>query len=120
MSFLSLLLSSWHNSNEIKMNNDTASVVLFCIIRRTKTDEKGTEYLLMPKIGYEPSFPATKYRKNEDLYTALSRIMTGDLNLDENSFFPETELADAEKPERKQSITPDLKKTIIYILSKYL
>jgi len=74
------------------MNNETASVVLFCIIRRTNADEEGTEYLLMPKIGCQPSFPATKYRKNEDLYSALSRIMTGDLNLDEDSFFPETEL----------------------------
>jgi len=74
------------------MNNDTASVVLFCIIRRTKADEEGTEYLLMPKVRYEPSFPATKYRKNEDLFTALERIMTGDLNLDKNSFYPETEL----------------------------
>ena len=46
----------------------------------------------MRKIGYKPSFPATKYRKNEDLYTALERIITGDLTLDHNTFFPETEL----------------------------
>jgi len=46
----------------------------------------------MPKIGYKPSFPATKYRNNEDLYNALSRIMTGNLGLSENSFFPETGL----------------------------
>lgn len=46
----------------------------------------------MPKIGYKPSFPATKFRNNEDLYKALERIITGDLNLDENAFYPETEL----------------------------
>ncbi len=46
----------------------------------------------MPKIAYKPSFPATKFRNNEDLYNALGRIITGDLNLDENAFFPETEL----------------------------
>jgi hypothetical protein len=46
----------------------------------------------MPKIGYQISFPATKYRNNEDLYTALERIITGDLYLDQDSFFPETEL----------------------------
>ncbi len=72
--------------------DNISSVVLFCIIRRIREPNGEAEYLLMPKIGYQPSFPATKYRKNEDLYTALSRIMTGDLNFEENSFFPETEL----------------------------
>ena len=69
-----------------------ASVVLFCIIRRIRKNNSEIEYLLMPKIGYQPSFPATKYRKNENLYIALERIIVGDLNLDQNSFFPETEL----------------------------
>jgi hypothetical protein len=46
----------------------------------------------MPKIACKPSFPATKFRNNEDLYNALGRIITGDLNLDENAFYPETEL----------------------------
>ena len=72
--------------------DNNSSVVLFCIIKRTREKSDETEYLLMPKIGAQPSFPATKYRKNEDLYTALDRIITEDLTLDQNSFFPETEL----------------------------
>ena len=48
--------------------------------------------MLMPKIGYQPSFPATKYRKNEDLYSAIERIIVGDLSLDQNSFYLKTEL----------------------------
>jgi hypothetical protein len=69
-----------------------SSVVLFGIIRRIRPNNSEVEYLLMPKIANKPSFPATKFRNNEDLYNALGRIITGDLNLDENSFFPETEL----------------------------
>src|SRR4030043_552074 len=72
--------------------DSNSSVVLFCIIRRIRENSTEVEYLLMPKIGYKPSFPATKFRNNEDLYKALERIITGDLNLDENAFYPETEL----------------------------
>jgi len=74
------------------MMDNTSSVVLFCIIRRKSETSSETEYLLMPKMEYEPSLPATKFRNNEDLYNALARIITGDLSLGENSFFPETEL----------------------------
>jgi hypothetical protein len=74
------------------MMDNTSSVVLFCIIRRIRETSSEAEYLLMPKMEYEPSFPATKFRNNEDLYNALVRIISGDLALDENSFFPETEL----------------------------
>jgi hypothetical protein len=74
------------------MKDNTSSVVLFSIIRRIRENLDETEYLLMPKIDYEPSFPATKFRPNEDLYSALGRIITGDLELDENSFYPEVEL----------------------------
>jgi hypothetical protein len=74
------------------MKDDTSSVVLFCIIRRIRENRNEAEYLLMPKMGYQLSFPATKYRNNEDLYTALERIITGDLYLDQDSFFPEAEL----------------------------
>jgi hypothetical protein len=69
-----------------------SSVVLFCIIRRIRQNSAEIEYLLMPKMAYEPSFPATKFRSEEDLYNALSRIITGDLALDKNSFYPEVEL----------------------------
>ena len=72
--------------------DSNSSVVLFCIIRRIRQNSSEIEYLLMPKIAYKPSFPATKFRNNEDLYNALGRIITGDLNLDENAFYPETEL----------------------------
>jgi hypothetical protein len=77
--------------NSQTMTNNS-SFVLFCIIRRKRQNSSETEYLMMPKIGYQPSFPATKYHKNEDLYTALERIITGDLSLGQDSFFPETEL----------------------------
>jgi hypothetical protein len=69
-----------------------SSVVLFCIIRRIREDKTEVEYLLMPKIASEPSFPATKFHNDEELYNAIDRILRGDLNLDENSFFPEVEL----------------------------
>jgi len=69
-----------------------SSFVLFCIIRRIRQNSYEIEYLLMPKIGHQPSFPATKYRKDEDLYAALERVIVGDLNLDQNSFYPEIEL----------------------------
>ncbi|MBG0860399.1 MAG: hypothetical protein IQL11_12920, partial [Bacteroidales bacterium] len=72
--------------------DDLSSIVLFCIIRRIRANSPDIEYLLMPKIGNLASFPATKFRQNEDLFTALNRIMTGDLGLPGNSFFPETEL----------------------------
>jgi hypothetical protein len=83
------------------MKNETSSVVLFCIVRRKREGTSDIEYLLMPKIGYEPSFPATKFRIGEELYTALGRICTGDLLLEEHSFFPETELPMIEN--RKES-----------------
>ena len=69
-----------------------SSVVLFCIIRRVRESVSEIEYLLMPKIGFEPSFPATKFRDKEDLYSAMSRIISGDLGLNSDSFFPEVEL----------------------------
>jgi hypothetical protein len=69
-----------------------STVVLFSIIRRTRETSSEAEYLLMSKIGFEPSFPATKFRSDEDLYNAMGRIITGDLGLDDNSFFPEVEL----------------------------
>jgi len=45
----------------------------------------------MPKQGYF-TFPATKFRPAEDLYTALRRPLEEDLGLPANSFFPEKEL----------------------------
>lgn len=74
------------------MKTETSSVVLFCLVRRKRKDNSDIEYLLMPKIGYQLSFPATKFRPSEDLYAALARIFTADLGLDEGTFFPETEL----------------------------
>jgi hypothetical protein len=85
------------------------SLVLFCIIRRIRKNSTEVEYLLMPKIAYKPSFPATKYRKDEDLYYALCRILIGDLNLDENSFFPEMELPMLKNRKKKQNY-PGLEK----------
>lgn len=74
------------------MKTQLSSVVLFCIIHRKRAKTNETEYLFMPKAEHQPSFPATKYRPGEDLYNGLSRIMTGDLGLEPDSFFPETEL----------------------------
>jgi len=84
--------------------NATSSVVLFSIIRRTMENSDETEYLLMPKIEDEPCFPATKFRDNEDLFNALGRIITGDLNLDENAFFPETELPMLKNRKRQMNL----------------
>ena len=89
--------------------DSNSSVVLFCIIRRIRQNSSEIEYLLMPKIEDEPSFPATKFRDNEDLYNALGRIITGDLSLDENSYYPETEMPML-KNRRKSRTYPGLEK----------
>ena len=68
-----------------------ANLVLYCLVRRQ--DAGGpVRFLLVPKKGKEPSFPPTKLRRGEDLYTALVRPMQQDLGLPAGSYFPEEEL----------------------------
>lgn len=69
-----------------------ASVVLFVILTKVRENSGEFEFAFMPKQDTALCFPVTKYRKDEDLYTALSRIMSGDLKLPEGTFFPEIEL----------------------------
>lgn len=67
------------------------SYVLYCLIRRASKKKGASEYLLVTKQGY-PTFPPTKFRPGEDLYSALVRPMEEDLGLPAGSYFPEEEL----------------------------
>lgn len=66
------------------------SMVLYCLLRRGAAGG-GSEFLLVTKQGY-PTFPPTKFRAGEDLYSALMRPMEEDLGLPAGCYFPEEEL----------------------------
>ena len=66
-------------------------MVLYCLIRRQAAPDQPVRFLLLPKQGL-PTFPATKFRPDEDLYHALVRPMERDLGLPPDSYFPEQEL----------------------------
>jgi ADP-ribose pyrophosphatase YjhB (NUDIX family) len=68
------------------------SLVLYCLIRKQGSVDAPVRFFLMRKQGYF-TFPATKFRPGEDLYTALRRPLEEDLGLPTNSCFPEKELA---------------------------
>ncbi|MCE5238445.1 hypothetical protein LLH23_08120 [bacterium] len=68
-----------------------AAMVLYCLIRRRSEDGRAERLLLLRKpTGW--TFPPTKLRANEDLYTALVRPLGEDLALPSGSYFPEREL----------------------------
>jgi hypothetical protein len=66
-------------------------MVLYCLLRRRGAADGPSEYLLVTKQGY-PTFPPTKFRPGEDLYSALVRPMEQDLGLPAGCYFPEEEL----------------------------
>jgi hypothetical protein len=65
-------------------------MVLYCLIRR-QLEGKSPQFLMIRKQGH-PTFPPTKFRPSEDLYSALVRPMEEDLGLPKGSYFPEEEL----------------------------
>lgn len=69
-----------------------ATLVLYCLVRRQDPGGGPVRFLLVPKKRKKPSFPPTKLRPGEDLYTALVRPMEEDLGLTAGSYFPEEEL----------------------------
>lgn len=73
------------------MSEKNVSLVLYCLIRRKMSPDGEVRFLVMPKPG-GLSFPATKYRQGEDIYSALVRPMEEDLGLPPDTYFPEEEL----------------------------
>lgn len=76
------------DKEEIK--NQKESLVLYCLIRRKNT--QGKIQFLTLKNDRGITFPPTKFRPDEDLYSAVKRVMEDDLNLPMGSYFPESEL----------------------------
>jgi hypothetical protein len=67
------------------------SLVLYCLLRKKPEGDKSARFLLIRKQGYM-TFPPTKFRLGENLYSALVRPMEEDLGLPPGSYFPEEEL----------------------------
>lgn len=77
--------------NTLKRGSKKTSIVLYCLIRRKSRKGDMGEFLLITKQGH-PTFPPTKFRPGENLYSAMIRPMAEDLGLPEGSFFLEEEL----------------------------
>jgi hypothetical protein len=69
-----------------------ASMVLYCVLCRAGEDGAGTEFFVAEKRG-SLTFPATRFRPHEDLYSALTRVMEEDLGLAPETYYPEREYA---------------------------
>ncbi len=67
------------------------SMVLYCLIPRTVPGGTGLRFLLVEKQGH-PTFPPTKFRPGEDLFSAIVRPMEEDLGLSAESYCIEEEL----------------------------
>jgi len=68
-----------------------ASLVLYCLLRKKIEGEDEARFCLIRKQGHM-TFPPTKFRPGEDLYSAMVRPLEEDLGLPTGSFFPEREL----------------------------
>jgi len=71
----------------MQLSDSECSMVLYCLLRRQVAAGKPAEFLLVTKQGH-PTFPPTKFRPGEDLYTALVRPMEEDLGLAPGTYFP--------------------------------
>ena len=69
----------------------SASLVLYCLIRSRFQKEAPIRFLMLRKQG-QFTFPPTKFRRGEGLYSALARTMEQDLGLPPLNYFPENEL----------------------------
>ena len=77
--------------NGKKLSGSESSMVLYCLLRRQGAAGESAEFLLVTMQGH-PTFPPTKFRPGEDLYSAMVRPMEEDLGLPPGSYFPEEEL----------------------------
>lgn len=92
----SLTIHNWEGTemekqDEKKSGGSECSMVLYCLLRRPSASRGRSEFLLVTKQGY-PTFPPTKFRPGEDLYSAMVRPMEEDLGLPPGCYFPEEEL----------------------------
>ncbi|HOP47983.1 MAG TPA: hypothetical protein PK874_09995 [Desulfobacteraceae bacterium] len=71
--------------------NTLESMVLYCLLRKKEEGADIVRFLLIQKQG-QITFPPTKFRPGEDLYSALARSMEQDLGLSPGSYYPESEL----------------------------
>ena len=67
------------------------SLVLYCLLRKMDKSDAAVRFLLIQKQG-SMTFPPTKFRPGENLYSALIRPMEHDLGLSNGSYYPEEEL----------------------------
>ncbi|MBE9581519.1 MAG: hypothetical protein IMF18_07870 [Proteobacteria bacterium] len=74
-----------------QIETSPASLVLYCLLRKKIEGEEDVRFCMMRKQGCM-TFPATKFRPREDLYSAMIRPLEEDLGLLFGSFFPEKEL----------------------------
>ena len=70
---------------------NSASLVLYSIVRRKRGPQEPVQFLLIRKQGHM-TFPPTKFRTGEGLYQALVRPMEEDLGLPPLGYYPENEL----------------------------
>lgn len=72
-------------------SRQAASMVLYCMVGRRNPASQVPEFLVLMKNGAW-TFPPTKFRPREDLYTAVRRVAVEDLQLPANACFVEREL----------------------------
>lgn len=68
-----------------------ASLVLYCLLRKKSEVDNQVRFCMIQKQGHM-TFPPTKFRPGEDLYSAMIRPLKEDLGLPPGSFLPEKEL----------------------------
>lgn len=68
-----------------------ASLVLYCLLRKKMEREGDVRFCMIRKQGHL-TFPPTKFRPGEDLYSAMIRPLEEDLGLPSGSFIPEQEM----------------------------
>jgi len=74
-----------------RKQKSSESLVLYCLLRKRVEKENAVCFLLIRKHG-SMTFPPTKFRPGENLYSALIRPMEDDLHLPNGSYYPEEEL----------------------------
>lgn len=74
----------------IASSGQESDSVLCCLVR-TRIPGNRVGFLVVKK-NKKWTFPVTKFRQGEDLYSALERLMEKDLGLPKKSYFPEEEL----------------------------
>lgn len=97
--------------SEIALSN--IPMVLYCLIRKPGMEGEAPRFLLIEKHG-SPTFPPTKFRPREDLYTALVRPMETDLGLAHGTYFLEDELTTLQNSGESPRYTGLFKEWLLY------